>query len=56
MNSLEKLEEYLKTPVNSGESLPNIRYFSGINMFCTPSGDYKGSTLEESITLFLESK
>lgn len=49
MNTLKKLEEYLK----SGGELPEIRYFNGIDKFCTPCGKFKGATLEESYKIFL---
>lgn len=49
MNTLKKLEEYLK----SGGELPEIRYFNGIDKFCTPCGKFKGNTLDEAYKMFL---
>lgn len=54
MNVLEQLTEFLKEKKNAGLTLPEIRYFDGINAFSTPTGQYKAKTLEESLALFLK--
>jgi hypothetical protein len=54
MNTFEQLEEYFKKKENSGKTLPNIRHFNSTDIYCTPLGDYKTKTLEESLLLFIK--
>jgi hypothetical protein len=54
MNTIEKLQEILKSRENIGKMLPDIRYFDGTNSFSTPSGQYKSDTLEGALELFLQ--
>jgi hypothetical protein len=54
MNTIEKLQEILKSRENIGKMLPDIRYFDGCQCFCTPSGKYKAETLEGALSLFLD--
>lgn len=49
---IEKLENLLKQ--NSELSVLGIRYFSGLELFCTNTGEFKGKTLEESLEKFLQ--
>ena len=54
MNIIEQIQELFKTRNFSDKTLPEIRYFDGIQSFCTPSGQYKSDTLEGSLELFLQ--
>jgi hypothetical protein len=53
MNTVEKLEKFLTSKENHGKTLPNIRFFDGINAYCTTDGQYKADSLDESLSLFL---
>jgi hypothetical protein len=56
---LKRLETYLKQKDGNnqiiGKTLPDIRYFDGIELYCDAGGNYKASTLEGSLDLFLKS-
>ena len=58
MSTFERMEQYLRATDSfsrpTGNSMPEIRYFDGIGMFCTLNGEYKAKTLENSLKLFLQ--
>ena len=54
MNVSKQLEQLIKDS-NGAVTLPQIRYFDGIEMFCDAGGNFKGKTLDESLKKFIES-
>lgn len=54
MHTLSELEAFLKNKKNTGQSLPEVRFFDGINKFSTPEGEYSSDSLSGSLELFME--